>query len=53
MEMISIDIDNMSVHEIKEKLREMKISTKVRRGEKLREILRQAICDLSDSHDQT
>lgn len=53
MEVISIDIDNMSVHEMKEKLREMKISTKVRRADKRREILWKALCDLNDIQGQT
>ena len=53
MEVSSIDIDNMSVHEMKEKLREMKISTKVRRADKLREILRKALCDHNDIQGQT
>ena len=52
MEVISTDIDNMSVHDMKEKLREMKISTKVRRADKLREILRKALCDLNDIQGQ-
>ena len=53
MEVISIDIDNMSVYEMKEKLREMKISTKVRRADKLKEILRKALCDLNDIQAET
>ena len=40
-----INIENMSVCEIKSKLKEMNISTRCRREDKLREILRRAIAE--------
>lgn len=48
MEVILIDIDNMSVYEMKEKFREMKILIKVRRVDKFREILWKVLCDFND-----
>lgn len=41
--LMDIDVDKMSVRDIRDKLKEMKIVTKVRRADKLREILRKAI----------
>ena len=43
MPLMDIDVDKMSVRDIRDKLKEMKIVTKVRRADKLREILRKAI----------
>ena len=39
------DVDTMTIHEIKATLKEMGITTKCRREDKLREILRKAISD--------
>lgn len=43
--MNEIDVDTMTIHEIKTTLKEMGIATRVRREDKLREILRKAISD--------